>query len=231
MNAGKQIDRAASLKLEFEGAQLGDARLVERLGKIAEALAKRPDESFPSAMGSEASLEATYRFLGNERVSPEAILRPHWERTHERCRQQSRVLAVFDTTELRFNGERKALGYLSHGNGRGLFAHVGLAVSADGRREPLGTLHLETIARSDKKKRRRSTVGMADNERLRWDRGVEAIYEVLPQAICVMDREADVFELVSGMAMRGQHFVVRARQNRNTEEGPLWDLLQDTELV
>ena len=179
-------------------------------------------------MGDEAALEATYRFLGNERISPSQILRPHIERTHERCRQSGRVLAVFDTTELRFTGERNGLGYLSHAKSRGLLAHVGLALSADGRREPLGTLHLETITR---KRVRNHAKCKADNERLRWNRGVQAVYRALPEAICVMDREADVFDLVSEMVARNQSFVLRVAQNRNTEEGPLWDLLDDMELV
>jgi hypothetical protein len=229
MSTGEQIDRAASLEVEFEGANLGDARLSERLGKIARALAKRPDESFPNAVGSDAALEATYRFLGNERVSPGAILRPHLRRTYERCRQQNRVLAVFDTTELRFGGERKELGYLSHQNGRGLFAHVGLAISADGRKEPLGVLHLETVTRTHKKKLRPSPA--QDSERLRWDRGAEAVYKELPEAICVMDREADVFALVLALAARGQQFVIRAIQNRNTDDGLLWEALEETQLA
>jgi hypothetical protein len=109
---------------------LGDERLNARLEQIAEALAKLPSESLPTAAGSEAALEATYRFLGNEKVTLQAVLAPHVERTRERCAEQDSVLAVFDTTELRFRGERKGLGHLSHDKGRGLLAHVGLTVDA-----------------------------------------------------------------------------------------------------
>jgi hypothetical protein len=230
MSKGQEIDRIVAVKQEFEGARLGDARLERRLGQLAGALAARASESLPEAMGGEAELEAAYRFLGNERVASPEILRPHLKRTYQRCQQQGRVLAVFDTTELRFGGEREELGHLQHG-GYGMLAHVGVAVSADGRRDPLGVVHLETLSRPAEKKRRKSAVGESDNERLRWHRGVQAVYKALSSAICVMDREADVFDLTFEMDSRGQSFVVRAAQNRATTEGPLWDLLDDMERV
>ena len=227
----ERIDRAALAKQEVAGAELGDARRTDRLGRITLALATNPGESLPKVMVDEAALEATYRFLGNESVLPSAILAPHVARTRERCAAVDRVLVLFDTTELRFGGYREGLGYLSHAKGRGLIAHVGLAVNADGRREPLGTLHAETIARRGTKKHRKEAKGAPDSESLRWHRGVLAAHEAVPEAICVMDREADIFELVSEMQRRGQHFIIRAAQSRSTDEGPLWDQLEGAALV
>lgn len=230
MREGEQIDRAALVAREFDGALLGDARLERRLEKIAKAVATRCDQSLPDAMGDSAALEATYRFLGNERVSAEEILRPHRACTRQRCKEAGRVLALFDTSELRFAGDREQLGRLQHG-GRGMLAHVGLAVSADGRRDPLGVLHLETVLRPMEKRNRKSAAGQADNERMRWHRAVQAVFKDVPDAICVMDREADVFDLAFEMSQRKQRFIVRAAQNRATDEGPLWDLLDDMEHV
>jgi hypothetical protein len=112
-----------------------------------------------------------------------------------------------------------------------MLAHVGLAVSADGRRDPLGVLHLETVLRPMEKRNRKSAAGQADNERMRWHRAVQAVFKDVPDAICVMDREADVFDLAFEMSQRKQRFIVRAAQNRATDEGPLWDLLDDMEHV
>src|SRR5260370_7369133 len=66
---------------EYDDANLGDERLNRRLERLAEQLAKVPATSFPRAAASDAELEATYRFLGNDRVSPEEILAPHIRRT------------------------------------------------------------------------------------------------------------------------------------------------------
>lgn len=89
---------------ELTGAKLGDARLSVRLEQLVESLAQRPSESLPHALGNAAALEGAYRFLGNEKVTSEAILAPHVEQTKERCAVAGRVMAVFDTTELRIQG-------------------------------------------------------------------------------------------------------------------------------
>lgn len=225
-----RVDRAQEAVAEVGGAVLGDARLNVRLEDIVSALARRPGESLPKALGAESALEATYRFLGNERVSLAAILAPHTARTVARCADKKRVLVVFDSTELRYSGEREGLGHLSN-KGRGLLGHIGLAVSAEGRREPLGVLHCETVTRLTAKKNGEPAKKQSDRESWRWHRGAEAVQAVLPEAICVMDRESDIFSLVAQMKGQQQDFVIRASQNRNTEEGHLWDLLDDMELV
>jgi hypothetical protein len=119
MTQQERVDRAQLARAEVEGAVFGDARLTRRLGSIVEMLAKNPSKSLPEAAGDEAALEGVYRFLNNEKVTPQAVLAPHIARTYRRASEQKRVLAVFDTTELRFGGERKGLGYLTHEKGRG----------------------------------------------------------------------------------------------------------------
>jgi hypothetical protein len=59
---------------------LGDGRLNRRLGLLVDSLAKRSAESFPKAL-YDAELEAAYRFFGNEQVTPEAILAPHFRQS------------------------------------------------------------------------------------------------------------------------------------------------------
>jgi Transposase DNA-binding len=54
-------------------------------------------DSFPKAP-DDAELEAAYRFFGNERVTPEAILAPHLRQSAKRSSQHDHVLVVHDTT-------------------------------------------------------------------------------------------------------------------------------------
>ena len=76
------------------------------------------------------------------------MVAPHIEATADRAMQLPIALAVHDTTEFRFDGDgREGLGYLNKG-GRGFLGHFCLGVSADGRREPLGVLGVETWART-----------------------------------------------------------------------------------
>jgi hypothetical protein len=227
----EELNRVELARLEVESAVLGDQRLEARLERIVEALARQPGQSLPKAMGSDEALEATYRFLGNERVSSEAILAPHGARTVQRCGPHERVLALFDTSELSFGGKREELGQLKGDKGRGLLAHVGLAVSADGKRTPLGVLHLETVVRRGPPRSSTAKSSQSEPESRRWGRGAASVHALLPKAICVMDREADIFELIEQMTDREQDFVVRAAQNRNTTQGLLWDALDTAEVV
>src|SRR5436190_392321 len=98
---------------EMRGAVLGDERLSRRAVTIVRQLSTAPAKSFPQATGDDASLEATYRFLNNAAVEPEAVLLPHYRATAERCGQSETVIVAHDTTEFRFSGERTDLGRLT----------------------------------------------------------------------------------------------------------------------
>jgi hypothetical protein len=213
----KQAD-VPSLGSELGDADLGDERLSRRLGSLADRLAERPGESFPKAL-DDAELEGAYRFFGNARVTPEAILAPHVRQTVRRAADADRVVVIHDTTQFEFGGQSKrpGLGRLIR-PGQGFFGHFALAASADGRRKPLGILALETVFRLDKvkpKSERRKT----DNrgESARWIRGVESAEAALAgraRAIHVADREGDSYALLAALVDHGRGFVIRAFQNR-----------------
>jgi hypothetical protein len=206
------------LSTEFADADLGDERLNRRLGLLADGLAARPGASFPRAL-DDAELEAAYRFFGNDRVEPEAILAPHFRLTARRASRHSRVLVVHDTTQFEFGGhaKRAGLGRLIR-PGQGFFGHFSLAVAADGSREPLGLVSVETVFRLDrakpKQQRRKS-----DNrgESMRWRNGIEDSERILDgaaSAIHVMDREADSFAVIAALVDAGRSFVIRSFQDR-----------------
>src|SRR5258708_8275942 len=69
------------------------------------------------------------------------MLAPHERQTYQRIATRSEALAVHDTTELEFGGEREGLGPLSRGTRRGFFMPVTLAVAADASRQALGVVH------------------------------------------------------------------------------------------
>jgi len=104
----KRID-VPSLGAELDDAELGDRRLNRRLGCLAERLAERPGESFLKAL-DDAALEGAYRFFGNEKVTPEGILGPHFRQTACRAAELKQVLVIHDTTEFEFSGQSKRRG-------------------------------------------------------------------------------------------------------------------------
>lgn len=207
------------ISAELQEADLGDERLNRRLGLLADRLAERPGESFPQAL-DDAELEAAYRFFGNDRVTPEAILAPHFRRSASRAAEHERVLVVHDTTQFDFpgNAKRKGLGRLIKPSAQGFFGHFSLALSADGQRTPLGLLALETIFRLEKSIGHKNwSPEKSRGERARWLNCVddaEAHLGGRAKAIHVMDREADFYGLLAGLVDRRADFVVRAFQDR-----------------
>lgn len=212
---------------EWQGAALGDSRLSERLNLIARRAVEAPAASFPRQCAGIGELEATYRFLSNDRVKPAAVLAPHVEESARRIRECGRVLIAHDTTELRFDGEREGMGDLS-GGGRGFVAHVALAMADDESREPLGVLHIESIVRRGPPKRTKSRCKSEDSEALRWHRGVQAVRTAVPAGVRVvhlMDREGDAYALLAAMREQAQDFVVRGCYDRVTVDGKMRELM------
>src|SRR4051812_7278762 len=116
------LEARSALSLELAGAELGDARRGRRLAAIAARLTAAPEAAFPRALATGADLEGFYRFIRNEAVTFEGLLKPHVTATVGRCAENREVLAVHDTSEFRFGGSRKDLGRLSQ-SGRGFLGH------------------------------------------------------------------------------------------------------------
>lgn len=209
---------------EFAGISLGDKRLERRLGSIAAAMETAPGDSLVEQAGSVAALEATYRFLSNRRVSPEAIFEGHARKTAERASSHRRVLVIHDTTEFRFGGskERKGLGRVSTSKRDGFLAHYSICVAPDG--DPLGTLELLAWSRLDEQKRPKSNGGLRDpyRESQRWIEAVERASQRLSgrcTAVHVMDREGDHFELFASLVDCSERFVIRVGHDRRLRKG------------
>lgn len=213
------------LSEEVSVADLGDPRRSRRLGSIVEAVAREPSESFPELMGSDSELEAFYRFVNNDAVQAQEVLLPHVVSTVVRCAQHKTVLVVHDTTGLTFQGSgRVGLGRKNRDE-QEFFAHVSLAVLPGEARHALGVLALETWARTGRRKGRRSPRELLRDptrESLRWHRSVETTSGRLaqqPQALHVMDREADCFDLLAKMVDAKHRFVVRIAHDRTLVGG------------
>jgi|tagenome__1003787_1003787.scaffolds.fasta_scaffold20773948_1 hypothetical protein len=208
---------------EMRGAELGDKRLSNRAVEIVRQMASAPAKSFPKATGDDSSLEATYRFLNNAAVEPEAILAPHYRATAERCAQSDTVIIAHDTTELRFSGQRTDLGWLTTVD-YGFLGHFALAM--DINRVPLGIAGMRTLFREHDRVPHNGGKRPPREEResRRWMELVSEVEERFAgvgKAIHVMDREADFYELLVPMLATNCRFVIRAQFDRATELGTI----------
>ncbi len=208
-----------SILAEFSGVDLGDERRNERARALVRVVSRDPCRSFPDALGEGAGLEGCYRLLNNDDVDSAALLAPHLAATRKRISNHTVALAVHDTTEFRFSGPREDLSPLQGGQvGHGFRSHYSLAVSADGRREPLGLLALtswsnEPKGRPSTDERRKDDVRKSK----RWlaqSEAVEGSVGDVVSLIHVEDREADIYDSLCARARDGVRFIVRAQTQR-----------------
>src|SRR5262245_21470784 len=116
-------------------------------------VAAQPDSSFPKAAANDAELEATYRFLNNERDGPAAMVGPDVRQTVCRASACETVVIAHDTSEFNFGTSRRDdLGFVAHGDSYGFFGHFALAVEANEARTPLGVIAHEMLRRDQKRK-------------------------------------------------------------------------------
>lgn len=210
---------------ELGGAELGDKRLVKRLGRIAQALELAPEESFPKRLEAAAELEGFYRFVNNERVGWKALLAAHVEATRERLSGARRVLLVQDSSDFVYSGEcaREGLGHLPRDR-QGFKGHFCLALvpaQAEDVWAPMGVLKFQPLLRPKRKHPESAVQRRArprqQKESGRWEEFALASAALLPegcQPVHVMDMEADDYELYAALQLHQQHFVVRSSDER-----------------
>jgi hypothetical protein len=203
------------LRKEYGRAKFGDRRLTRRLVRMTAAIAPEPSASFPTMAENDSELEATYRFLNNERVTAERIVAPHVRQTVRRCREARRVVVAHDTTEFNFGkGARADLGRVGQGKSHGFYGHFALAIDDGELRRPLGALGFEIHSRDGSKGKGRGHKTLQSdprNESRRWLTMVERAEQALAKcpAIHVMDREADSYALMATLVANETRFVIR----------------------
>jgi hypothetical protein len=228
-------------EVEFDNVDLGDKRREDRARLIFDAWSAAPESSLPRAMKHSAGLEGAYRFFNNPRVDSDALIAPHvrcsWQRAINAARAGLWVLAIQDTTEMRFGGikEREGLGELMN-EGDGFYAHTGLLAclaEPDGPKGgavgiPLGLGGSEILVRpkarlkkpdgTSKKDWERTRHFADDNEFLRWERLAADLDDAARthelSIIHVADREADEFSWMVNVLARGGRFVIRQTKDR-----------------
>lgn len=225
------LDGDGWARQEFGGAKLGDRRLSERLVQSARTLATMPGQAFCGvARGDWAAVKGYYRLIDqpdDSQVSVPAILQPHRARTLQRMKAHHTVLCIQDGTDLNYTGRAQCDGLGVMGanqtgaRGLGLHLHSTLVVSTEG--VPLGVLNAQftaPLAKSEQDKRPSHEIAIEEKKSFAWIAGLRqcvSLSKELPQTrqVCVMDREADFFELFDEQRNTGKvELLVRAKHDR-----------------
>jgi hypothetical protein len=234
---------------ELGGAPLGDRRLSRRLVISAAAQAENPGRAFCGLRQVDRAMtKGYYRFIeqpetDDSAVTAENILLPHRAQTLRRMQAYKTVLCIQDGTDLNYNGlaQCEGLGLIgknqTNATTRGLHLHATLAVTDTG--VPLGVLRGACTApavKDPEDKRTSAEIPIEEKKTYRWIEGLRdctMIAAMMPQTeiVCVMDREADFFELFDAWRQDPQtELVVRADHNRCTSEDlKLFDAVKASE--
>ncbi len=212
---------------EFSNLAIRSGKLIKRFIQTMTTLSKKINESIASASSDRAEAKAIYRLTWNEQITEEVIMLSHKKATIKRIieSEEKTILAVQDTTDLDYTGHKKTAGLGEHGsvkNSRGLIAHTNIAVTTDGI--ALGLLDQKIWARDpsehgkgdDRKKR-----PIEEKESNKWLESMEKSNKMMPENVRIVnvcDREGDIFEFFLKCKLEDRFFLVRATQNRNTDE-------------
>lgn len=210
----------------FGDADLGDARLTQRLVAMGQTLAARPGARIPHAFQKAAAIKGAYRLLENRKVSAAPIIRVQAKTAARKCAGLPVVLAVQDTTTLSFNGRPgiEGLGPINDNpKTRGLFQHSTLAFRIDG--QPLGLFHLQHWARdpqAGKISALRSERPIEEKESFKWIDGIRSARAALstlpesqrPRLLHVGDREEDIHEVLAEILAHKEGAVIRNSWDR-----------------
>ena len=218
-------------QLNFGTCELGDKRRTSRLVQVAEQIGNHPSASLPNQFEEWSDLKAAYRLFDGDKVTFEAIARPHWELTKQAAK--GRCLVIGDTTEFDFGKDReiKGIGPTGNGSGQGFLLHNALLVNAESE-EIVGiagqTIHHRKKKKKSKKRENSAQILKRKRESEVWGTVIDQIGK--PQSeveyVHVFDRGADNFEVYCRLIQNDGHWVIRAsKMNRNVLVGESEELM------
>lgn len=211
--------------IEVEASGLPDKRLKDRLGQMVGEISKAPHRSLPEIFGTWRGTKAAYRFLDNERVTHQELMKGQSAGTYQRIasRGEAVVLLVQDSTDFDFSHHRgtKGMGRLENEHMSGFVVHSSLAVNGQG--VPLGLVGQQVWVREEQslgQRHRRHQRPFEDKESYKWVKGLaeERDPDITTQWITVCDREADIYLFFEAVLSRGMDFIVRATRERDLDE-------------
>jgi len=218
-------DTAKWAQLIFGQANLGDPRRTKRLVQLTSDLAENVSSSIVKACSSSAKIEAAYRFVRNEKISPDDIANAGFKHTCEIIKERPLVLAIQDTTGLTFKHKvTDELGDVccsknKNSKTRTLYAHSTLVLDAH-TEQSIGLANQYYYYRNKKvtgTREKQQNRAFEDKETYRWKACFEEIKSrvgKVSNVIDICDREADIYEYLDHHIAQSHRFLVRAKENR-----------------
>jgi hypothetical protein len=175
------------------------------------------------ADGARGGIVGFGRFLANRRVTVGGIIAGWSAAAGEACAGRH-VLAIQDTSEINFTttrSQRRGLGEIGKGGGRGVLLHAMLAVDASSG-GLLGLVSGRVWSRKGRVKVPHNKRPLKRKESERWVSTAKTAWRVLAKAAMVTaisDREGDLYIGWAELPGPARHLLVRAMKDRATAGG------------
>ena len=183
-----------------------------------------PSLSFPHLFKDQHQLKGFYRLINNKNITHSTFIKGYQSGLVEYSKEQTDQapwLLIQDTMLTDFSSRNLDLGYTQALYTNGFLLHNGLLL--DNKGIPLGLLHQQVIHRE------RNEFGKAklfrqkkisEKESNKWLEGVRTGISFSESAgrklIHIMDREADIIDVINECNRNKQYFIIRARHDRST---------------
>jgi hypothetical protein len=211
-----------SLSCAFE-----DSRLSKRLEKVLLQMSTEPTSGVNSLSLCKYQKKAYYRFINNSKVYSENLMLGYQDYSVSSALLGSQVvLALQDTTELDFTGNRSAshLDCLEYEHKRGFYLHNHLLLNGLG--VPYGLFSQQfygyKLADLGKAKERKYD-DITEKHSYRWLQEFEMLQERFKtntdkMVISTSDRESDIHEVLQARKYAHIHYIIRSKSNRTLSE-------------
>ena len=208
---------------------LEDTRLSKRLEKLLHQMCSSPTSGFNSLSLCRHQKKGYYRFLNNPKVYSENLMLGYQGYSVSESLSGGQViLAVQDTTELDFTGNRgaKDLDCLAYEHKKGFYLHNHLLLNELG--VPYGLFSQQFYAyelANLGKAKERKYAAITEKYSYRWVQEFESLQAHFKEnttktVISVSDRESDIHELLQARKYDHIHYIVRSKSNRVLSEPP-----------
>ena len=219
------FEESRCIALQVQGIQFGHLDRKHRYDRVISVLhSSNASLSFPELFKDQHQLKAFYRLMNNKSVDHSTFISGYQTGLIAYSKEQSIEepwILVQDTMLTDYNSRNLDLGYTQTERSNGFLLHHGLLL--DAQFIPLGLLHQQVIHRERddfgkaSKWRSKPTTEKESNKWLEGVKtGISFSQETGRDLIHIMDREADIIEVINTCNEANQYFIIRARHDRST---------------
>lgn len=203
-------------KEDWRDVEFGDKRLNERAATISAEFLRNPFVSPPKMMKSLKATKAFYRFMDSDKVSHEKLIATHVMKSKEKIAEHNVILAIQDSMTISLNRNYEIDGLYPVGGRKnnpaeGILIHNTISVIPYTEYGIIdGLIHQIIHKRKIKEERNKE-----NNDSVLWTKSIEAVgNSPNTMVIDVMDRGADILNVMNSSLEYNHEFIIRAKHNR-----------------